>query len=432
MAAMLALGARGAALATPAERGRLMRALAQGDVTLDVFVHANHPFDDVKPIYEAKYPGVTLNMMEQNDVAVLRSAFAAEGEGAPDIFWPEIEFVQEFGKTDVLMDVTDLVKKHEAELAAGKTAECLIASTGRYAAFPGDIATMGLYYRQDLLDQAGVVIPEDWTWDEFAEAAKAVKDKTGAASLYLSTAGDRNTAWLFTFILMQLGGAITNADGTEVTLDDEKGIAAMEQTKRLYEADVAVDEDQFGENYFVAIQAGQVAMGPHAVWYRGFAIEPNATDEQSGFGQWRVALLPRPAPEAARTANLGGAAIASTKWTEHPQEVQNFMETALGTMEGAQACGEWGILPPYLPYLESEAWTSYRSPAFGDTPINEVWTQAVAEYPGTWYKQPVFAEALEEIGLAMMPMLEGSTDIPTGMKEVGDRVRELNARYQTA
>ena len=59
MAAMLALGAKGAALAGPAERGRLMRALAQGEVTLDVYVHANHPFDRVKPIYEAMYEGVT-------------------------------------------------------------------------------------------------------------------------------------------------------------------------------------------------------------------------------------------------------------------------------------------------------------------------------------------------------------------------------------
>ena len=57
-----------------------MRALGdEGDVTLDVFVHANHPFDDVKPIYEAKYPGVTLNMMEQNDVAVLRSVLRRRG-----------------------------------------------------------------------------------------------------------------------------------------------------------------------------------------------------------------------------------------------------------------------------------------------------------------------------------------------------------------
>jgi hypothetical protein len=30
----------------------------------------------------------------------------------------------------------------------------------------------------------------------------------------------------------------------------------------------------------------------------------------------------------------------------------------------------------------------------------------------------------------MMPMMQGDTDIATGMKAVGDQVRELNKRYQ--
>ena len=53
-----------------------------------------------------------------------------------------VDVVQELGKAGVLLDVTDLVRKHEAELAPGKTQECFIASTGKYAAFPGDIATV--------------------------------------------------------------------------------------------------------------------------------------------------------------------------------------------------------------------------------------------------------------------------------------------------
>jgi len=430
MAAALALGSKGAALASPAERSQILRALAQDGVELDVYVHANHPFDRVKPIFEEKYPGVTMNMLEQNDVPTLRATFAADGEGTPDLFWPEIDFVQDVGKSDVLMDVTELVQRHEAELSVGKTAECFIPSTGKYAAFPGDIATVGLFYRQDLLDQAGVTVPETWTWDEFIEAAKTVKEATGASSIPFSTLGDAGTSRLFTFILMQLGGAITNADGTEITVDDERGIAAMELTQRLYEADIATDEDPFMENYFAAIAAGQVAMTPQAVWYRGFGIEPNALDEQGGAGQWRVALLPSAGEGSIRTANLGGAAIASTRFTQHPEEVQAFMETALGTIEGATACGDWGILPPFLPYLESEAWTSVRSEAFGDFAFNEIWTQAVAEYPGTWYKQPVFGEALVEIGVATLPMVEGETDITTGMADLGARLRELNARYQ--
>ena len=71
-----------------------------------------------------------------------------------------------------------------------------------------------------------------------------------------------------------------------------------------------------------------------------------------------------------------------------------------------------------------------RAEAFGDFAFNEVWTQAVDQYPGTWYKQPVFGEAMTTLGAAMMPMLNGDVDIPTGLKDVGDQVRELNKRYQ--
>ena len=420
----------GPALGRTSASRRAPGLLRQDQVTLDVFVHANHPFDNVKPIYEDKYPNVTLNMMQQNDVAVLRASLAANGEGTPDIFWPEIGMVQELGKTEVLLDVTELVKKHESELAEGKLAECLIPSTGKYAAFPGDIATVGLYYRQDLLDQAGVSIPETWTWDEFIELGKQVKEATGASSLAISSSGTDASALQWSFILCQLGGGITNAEGTEVTFDNDLGIEALEITKRLYQANIHIDENASEENYFAEIGAGNVAMLPHAVWYRGYGIEPNAYDEQSGLGQWRVALLPSAGEGSSLTANYGGASIASTIYTEHPEEVMNFMEMALGTMEGAEACGNWGILPPYLPYLESDAWSSVRSEAFGEFPFNDVWTEAVNHYPGTWYKQAVFGEAMTTIGAGIIPILEGSVGVAEGLRALGDQVRDLNSRYQ--
>jgi ABC-type glycerol-3-phosphate transport system substrate-binding protein len=416
--------------AAPHSAGGSVAVMAQDDVTLDVFVHANHPFDLVKPIFEEEYPGVTLNMMEQNDVAVLRASLAADGEGTPDIFWPEIAMVQELGRAGVLLDVTDIVEEHKDDLAPGKLAESFIPSTGQYAAFPGDIATVGLFYRQDLIDDAGVEIPADWTWDEFIEVGKQIKEATGAASLVIPSNGTDASAYLWSFILAQLGGGITNDDGTEVTFDNELGIEAMEITKRLYQADIHIDEIPFEENYFAEIASGNVAITPQAVWYRGYGIEPNAYDEAGGLGQWRVALLPSAGEGSVRTANLGGASIASTIYTEHPEEVKNFMVTALGSMEGAEAAGSWGILPPYLPYLESDSWKSVRSEAFGDFAFNEIWTEAVNQYPSTWYKQPVFGEAMTTIGAGIMAILRDEVDLVEGVTALGDQVRELNSRYQ--
>ena len=153
------------------------------------------------------------------------------------------------------------------------------------------------------------------------------------------------------------------------------------------------------------------------------------TTPEQGLGQWRVALTTRLA-DSPRTANYGGANIASTKYTQHPDEVKQFMVFALGTMEGAAACADYGIVPPYLPFLESETWLAQRSRPMGDFAYNDVWTECVKQYPTNWHKQPVFEEALIEIGAQVPPMLNGEVEIEAGMKALGDRVRQLNARYQ--
>ncbi|HQY30912.1 MAG TPA: twin-arginine translocation signal domain-containing protein, partial [Thermomicrobiales bacterium] len=65
------------ASAATTSSSHLQPGLQQDTITLNVFVHDNHPFDRVKPIYEAQYPNVKLNMMKQNDVAVFRATLAA-------------------------------------------------------------------------------------------------------------------------------------------------------------------------------------------------------------------------------------------------------------------------------------------------------------------------------------------------------------------
>ncbi|HEX2910868.1 MAG TPA: extracellular solute-binding protein [Chloroflexia bacterium] len=403
---------------------------SSGKVELQVYVHTNHPFDNVKPLFEQKYPNVTLKMLGNNDPKVFRTILASK-ENVPDIFWPEVNDVQAFGKTGVLLDVTDLVNKLKDKYVPGKLAEVFIPSTGKYGAYPADVAPVGIYYREDLFKKAGVTIPDDWTWDDYIEASIKIKQATGASTMAIAPEGTDRTPPPWTFLLAQMGGSVTNADGSQVTLDDEKGIAAMKLLKKMYDAKIFYEEDPLNETFFAALSGNKIAALPMPVWYRGFAMDKNITTAEQGLGQWRVALLPRTGPNSIRTANFGGASIASTKYTQHPQEVKNFMEYAMGTMEGVTAMAKYGIMPSYLPYLESDDWKKARTPVMGDFPFNEIWTKATKEYPTTWYKQAVYAEAMTELGGAMLPMLRGQTPIESGMKAVGDRVRELNKRYQS-
>ena len=66
-----------------------------------------------------------------------------------------------------------------------------------------------------------------------------------------------------------------------MTFDNDLGVQAMTMAQKLFQADIAIDEEPFEENYFAEIAAGNVAMTPQAVWYRGFGIEPNARTKRA-------------------------------------------------------------------------------------------------------------------------------------------------------
>jgi len=435
----LRLSAVGAgAMALPPSLSRLGRVgdrpyLQSDTVTLNIFVHENHPFDLVKPLFEAKYPNIKLNMMKNNDMNVLRTALAAgdtDPSGVPDIFWPEPFDVQQLGKTGVLFDCTDLINKHKADFPEGKLVECFIPATGKYASVPGAISVTGLFYRPDIWEKAGVTMPDDWTWDEFIEAGKKIKKNTGAYSLFLATDGSQWSSVLWSFILAQLDGSISNADGTKVTMDDDKGIAAMQVVKKIYDAGIAINDGMFNETFLTACKAGKVASFPMQDWFRQFGLGGSITTPEEGLGKWNVALLPRAMKDGSRTANFGGANTASTKFTQHSKEVSEFLEFAHATMEGSSAIANFGNTPSYLPYLNGAEFQALKAPIFGDQLYNKVWAEAIKQYPTHWYKLPIYGEAMGEVDAKMPDILKGKVGVEEGMKAIGDTVRKLNERYQ--
>jgi lactose/L-arabinose transport system substrate-binding protein len=432
-AATAAPAASAATAAPAASEATAAPAASAETVTLNVFVHENHPFDLVKPLFEAKYPNVKLNMMKNNDMTVFRTTLAAgdtDPGSVPDIFWPEPFDVQQLGKTGALFDCTELIEKHKSEFSEGKIAECYISKTGKYASVPGAISLTGLYWRPDIWEKAGVQMPDDWTWDDFIPAAQKIKKDTGAYSLFLPTDGSQNASVLWTFILAQLGGSITNADGTKVTMDDDKGIAAMTLVKKIYDADIAINDGMFNETFLSACKAGKVAAFPMQDWYRQFGIGGSVKTPEEGLGKWRVALLPRAVKDGIRTANFGGANTASTKYTQHPTEVSAFLEFAHMTMEGSSAIAKFGNTPSYLPYLQGDEFLSLKAPIFGDQLYNQVWAEAIKQYPKQWYKLPVSSEATGEVDTKIPDILKGKVGIEEGLKAIGDTVRKLNERYQ--
>lgn len=389
--------------------------------------HDIHPIDNVVPGYKERQPDVVFESQHIGEWLTKFKATLATGQDVPDLVWLEATTIQDLGAQGVLLDVTDLVKPIQDKFAKAKAVEVFIVKKQQYVAIPSDLALVGLWYRADLLQKAGVKEPEKgFKLDpDFLKMALEVNKATGAAAFLLPKNG---WAWPFEIFLSQLGGSITSLDGTKVTIDDDKGIQAMTLVKQIYDTKTALDTDWLQAPYWGAVKAGKIAADFMPAWMRGFVRGETKTPEQ-GLGQWRVAPMPELPNGVSRTAQIGGAALTSTKFTKVPDLVKDFMEYAFATIDGASAIGNFGNIPPYLPYLESLLFQNQKDPIFGDQLFCKVWADLAKELSPSYARTAVFAEADGIIGQNMMPILRGEVKVADGMKKIGDLVRQANARY---
>lgn len=389
--------------------------------------HDNHPIDNAKPGFQERYPEVELDFQHIGDWLTKFRAALAAGQGVPDLVWLEATTIQELGAKGVLLETDPVVVPIKDKFAPGKLAECFVVKRAKYYAMPGDIGLVGLYYRPDLLQEAGISeVPADLTFDDFVKIASEVKQKTNRAAFLFPSEG---WAWPFEIILHQLGGSITSPDGTQVTVDNEIGLKAMEAVKRLWDTKANLDTPWLKPPYWGAIKANKLVSDYMPAWMRGF-MEAEVKSPEQGAGKWRLMPLPKHPGGISRTAEIGGASLASTRFTKDPELVYAFMQYAFGTLDGATAVGSWGIIPAYLPYLDSPVFQNQKSPIFGDFKFGPVWAALARERSEKYVRTPVFGEADQIIAQNIMPILRGEVTIPAGLKAIGDKIREANQRYQ--
>ncbi len=395
--------------------------------TLSFWGHDDHPMDAAMAGFQQRFPNVKLDWQHLGDWLTKFKVTLASGQGVPDLVWLEATDVQSFGSQGVLMDVTDRLKPVKDQFSPGKIAEVLIVKKQQYVAMPGDIGLVGLWYRPDLLAAAGVAeFSPDLTFDQFVTAAGQLHQKTGVAAFLLSSAG---FSFPYEILLSQVGGSITSPDGTNVTIDDAKGIQAMTLLKQLWDTKANLDTTWLQPDYWAAVKGGKIAADFMPAWMRGF-LESNAKTPDEGSGKWKVMPLPAIPGGASRTAQIGGASLASTKFSKVQDVAWAFMQYSLGSLEGTTATGGWGIIPSYLPYLQSDTFVSKKSAAFGEFQFNKVWGSLAPTLSTSYARTAVFSDADTDITQNMLPMLNGDTPIAEGMKALGDMVREANQRYQ--
>ncbi len=200
-------------------------------------------FMERKAKFEADNPGIIVEADEFVFNAQDYMVKAAAGM-LPTMFTASPTELNQVVQTGYAKDITKLVKKYGYEDALGsnkeKYANMIIRDGEYYGIIQHDsLYNMGMLYNVPLFKQAGLV-DEDGiplypkTWEELAETAKVIKEKTGKTGFVMCTTNNHG-GWTFMNMLWAFGSGLMEVkDGKwTATFAGPEGVAALQYVKDL-------------------------------------------------------------------------------------------------------------------------------------------------------------------------------------------------------
>jgi multiple sugar transport system substrate-binding protein len=155
-------------------------------VTLQLFLQQSVSDQDVNQIWieplKKVYPHITLEIIRPGKEVTMDSLIAA-GK-VPDIIYAFNGILPGYYLTDLLMDMSPLIKQHQLDLSrfdpAVMQSITAVSKEGSIVALPFTNQFAALYYNKTLFNRFGVPYPKDgMTWDDAIELAKKLSRSEG-------------------------------------------------------------------------------------------------------------------------------------------------------------------------------------------------------------------------------------------------------------
>lgn len=213
--------------------------------------------------------GIKVNMqvVDWNNYWTLLEAGASGGD-MPDVFWMHSNTAEMYMSGGKLLDLTDYIANSDkidiSNYYEGITE--LYSKDGKNYAVPKDHDTIALIYNKAIFDKYGVDYPtDDWTWDDFYAAGKAITDASngdvyGAAM----NTGNNQDSWYN--IVYDYGGYVISDDKKTSGWDDPNTKKAMEFVGKLC-SDVFPAQSVMSETGTdVLFTSGKAAMITQGSW----------------------------------------------------------------------------------------------------------------------------------------------------------------------
>ena len=321
-------------------------------------------------------------------------------DGLPDIVLIEDYSAQKFllsfpGAFQPMTDVIDYSGFADYKVALGSV-------DGQNYSMPFDSGVTGLFYRSDLLEQAGFSAEDmqDLTWDRFIEIGEAVTEATGTPMLSL----DIDDPGLLVVMLQSTGSWFFNEDGSLNIEGNENFRAALADYQQILQADMWKPVNSWAE--YQASLAGDVAATVTGVWITGTI---KAADMP---GQWAVAPIPRVAEAESGTnfSNLGGSSWYVLASSDSKDLVYDFFNTVwAGDVDFYQTIlVNQGAVGSWLQAREGAAYQS-SDDYFGGQPVWQDFSSWLGQVPAVDYG--IFTYEVRSAIASNLPMIADGGDL---------------------
>ena len=322
-----------------------------GTAALEVKIWDNVQLPGLRQIAEewTAQSGIPVNIqvVTWDDYWTLLEAGVSGGQ-MPDVFWMHSNNAQMYMENNKLLNLSPYIEASEAidlsNYYEGITA--LYSLDGNQYAVPKDHDTIALIYNKTLFDAAGVDYPtNDWTWDDYYEAGKAITEAGASASpqFYGAAMNTTNDQDGYFNIIYDYGGYVISEDHKSSGWDNPDTKAAMEFVGRL-NTDVFAPQTLVAENgtdgLFTNNLAAMITQGSWMI--RSFYDHDNAENFAWAMLPYYDANGNGQADAAERCSIYNGLGWAAAADTRNPDAAWSLIEW-FGTREMQLKQSELGV-----------------------------------------------------------------------------------------
>jgi arabinogalactan oligomer/maltooligosaccharide transport system substrate-binding protein len=255
-------------------------------------------FDKLVERFEKEYPNVEIDhQFVPFDQGQNKFKTAAEaGKGAPDILRAEVAWVPEFASLGYLyaLDGTAALEDQDDYFETPLSSNVF---DGKTYGVPQVTDSLALLYNKELFEKAGIDSPPS-TWEEVAEAAKALKSEAGVDGIFLNPAG----YFMLPFMYGE-GGDLVDTDAEQIVVNSDANAEGVQTAVDLIK-DGAAPKPPAADAYaamMTAFTEGKVGMIVNGPWEVN-----NIRNAESFGGVENLGIAAVPAGSETAGAPVGG------------------------------------------------------------------------------------------------------------------------------